>query len=51
MNLVPHALAGPMNLTATPLPHGESEFEAFAIATALVDQGPSAACRGRAGRL
>ncbi len=31
VNIVPHALAGPMNLTATPLPHGESEFEKFSI--------------------
>jgi flavin reductase (DIM6/NTAB) family NADH-FMN oxidoreductase RutF len=34
VNIVPHALAAPMNLTATPLPHGESEFEKFAIASA-----------------
>lgn len=34
VNLVPHALAEPMNLTATPLPHGESEFEKFGIAPA-----------------
>ena len=34
VNLVPHVLGGPMNLTATPLPHGESEFEHFNIATA-----------------
>ena len=34
VNLVSYAQAGPMNLTATPLPHGESEFEKFAIASA-----------------
>lgn len=34
VNIVPYALAGPMNLTATPLPHGESEFEKFAITSA-----------------
>lgn len=34
VNIVPHALAGPMNLTATPLPHGESEFARFDIPTA-----------------
>lgn len=34
VNIVPHALAGPMNLTATPLPHGESEFEKFDIPAA-----------------
>lgn len=34
VNIVPHALAGPMNLTATPLPHGDSEFDKFDIATA-----------------
>lgn len=34
VNLVPHALAEPMNLTATPLPHGESEFDKFGIAPA-----------------
>lgn len=34
VNLVPYALAEPMNLTATPLPHGESEFEQFGIASA-----------------
>jgi len=34
VNLVPHSLAEPMNLTATPLPHGESEFAKFDIATA-----------------
>lgn len=34
VNIVPHALAGPMNLTATPLPHGDSEFAKFDIATA-----------------
>ncbi len=33
VNLVPFALAEPMNLTATPLPHGESEFEKFGIAS------------------
>jgi flavin reductase (DIM6/NTAB) family NADH-FMN oxidoreductase RutF len=34
VNIVPCALAEPMNLTATPLPHGESEFEKFGIASA-----------------
>ncbi len=34
VNIVPHALAEPMNLTAAPLPHGESEFEKFGIASA-----------------
>lgn len=34
VNLVPHALAEPMNATAAMLPHGESEFEKFAIASA-----------------
>lgn len=34
VNLVSYELAVPMNLTATPLPHGESEFEKFDIATA-----------------
>lgn len=34
VNVVPHALAELMNHTATPLPHGESEFEKFGIATA-----------------
>ena len=34
VNLVPHELGGPMNLTATPLPHGESEFDHFSIPTA-----------------
>lgn len=34
VNLVPHALAEPMNLTATPLPRGESEFEKFGIVPA-----------------
>jgi flavin reductase (DIM6/NTAB) family NADH-FMN oxidoreductase RutF len=34
VNIVPHALAGPMNLTATPLPHGDSEFDKFDIPTA-----------------
>jgi flavin reductase (DIM6/NTAB) family NADH-FMN oxidoreductase RutF len=34
VNIVPYALAEPMNLTAAPLPHGESEFEKFGIATA-----------------
>lgn len=32
VNVVPHALAGPMNDTSASLPHGESEFEAFGIA-------------------
>lgn len=34
VNIVPYALREPMNLTAAPLPHGESEFEKFNIATA-----------------
>lgn len=34
INIVPFALAEPMNLTATPLPHGESEFGKFNIASA-----------------
>jgi flavin reductase (DIM6/NTAB) family NADH-FMN oxidoreductase RutF len=34
VNIVPFALAETMNVTATPLPHGESEFEKFAIAPA-----------------
>ena len=33
VNLVPYALREPMNQTAAPLPHGESEFEKFNIAT------------------
>jgi flavin reductase (DIM6/NTAB) family NADH-FMN oxidoreductase RutF len=32
VNLVPFALAGPMNATAALLPYGESEFEKFGIA-------------------
>jgi flavin reductase (DIM6/NTAB) family NADH-FMN oxidoreductase RutF len=34
VNLVPFALAGPMNATAAPLPHGESEFDHAGIAPA-----------------
>jgi flavin reductase (DIM6/NTAB) family NADH-FMN oxidoreductase RutF len=34
VNIVPFALREPMNLTAASLPHGESEFEKFDIATA-----------------
>jgi flavin reductase (DIM6/NTAB) family NADH-FMN oxidoreductase RutF len=34
VNIVPYALAEPMNLTAAPLPHGESEFDKFNIASA-----------------
>jgi flavin reductase (DIM6/NTAB) family NADH-FMN oxidoreductase RutF len=34
VNLVPHALAAPMNATAALLPYGESEFGAFDIAAA-----------------
>lgn len=34
VNVVPYALREPMNLTSAPLPHGESEFEKFNIATA-----------------
>lgn len=33
VNVVPYALAEPMNLCAAPLPHGESEFDKFNIAT------------------
>jgi flavin reductase (DIM6/NTAB) family NADH-FMN oxidoreductase RutF len=32
VNLVPYALAEPMNATAALLPHGESEFERFDVA-------------------
>lgn len=34
VNLVPHALAAPMNATAAPLPHGESEFDHAGVAPA-----------------
>lgn len=34
VNIVPYALVEPMSATAAPLPHGESEFEKFDIATA-----------------
>ncbi len=34
VNLVPFALAGPMNATAAPLPHGESEFDHAGVAPA-----------------
>jgi flavin reductase (DIM6/NTAB) family NADH-FMN oxidoreductase RutF len=34
VNVVPYALREPMNLTSAALPHGESEFEKFHIATA-----------------
>jgi len=34
VNVVPYALREPMNLSSAALPHGESEFEKFAIATA-----------------
>lgn len=34
VNLVPFALAASMNACAAPLPHGESEFERFGIASA-----------------
>ena len=34
VNIVPYALAEPMNATSAGLPHGESEFEHFNIATA-----------------
>lgn len=40
VSVVPFALAEPMNACATPLPHGESEFDAFKIASA-----PSAVVR------
>jgi flavin reductase (DIM6/NTAB) family NADH-FMN oxidoreductase RutF len=33
VNVVPYALRDVMNQTSTPLPHGESEFEKFNIAT------------------
>ena len=39
VNLVPYALRETMNLTAAPLPHGESEFEKFQIATAPLAAG------------
>ncbi len=38
VNLVPYALAAPMNDTAASLPHGESEFEKFGIAQAPSSQ-------------
>ena len=34
VNVVPYALRESMNLTSAPLPHGESEFDRFKIATA-----------------
>jgi flavin reductase (DIM6/NTAB) family NADH-FMN oxidoreductase RutF len=34
VSLVPHALAGPMNASAAPLPHGESEFDHAGVAPA-----------------
>lgn len=34
VNIVSYALREPMNATSAPLPHGESEFEKFQIATA-----------------
>jgi flavin reductase (DIM6/NTAB) family NADH-FMN oxidoreductase RutF len=34
VNVVPYALREPMNATSASLPHGESEFEKFNIATA-----------------
>jgi len=34
VNVVSYALRDPMNATSAPLPHGESEFEKFNIATA-----------------
>ncbi len=34
INVVPYALRESMNATAAPLPHGESEFDHFKIATA-----------------
>jgi flavin reductase (DIM6/NTAB) family NADH-FMN oxidoreductase RutF len=37
INLVPHALAEQMNATSAMLPHGESEFEKFGIASAPSD--------------
>lgn len=38
VNLVPFALAGPMNETATALPPGESEFERFGVGAAASSQ-------------
>ncbi len=37
INLVPHALAAQMNATSAMLPHGESEFEKFGIASTPSD--------------
>lgn len=34
VNVVPHALAAPMNATSAPLPHGESEFAHAGLAAA-----------------
>ena len=34
VSVVPYALREPMNLSSAPLPHGESEFEKFNIASA-----------------
>ena len=34
VNIVPYSLREPMNQTAAPLPHGESEFDKFNISTA-----------------
>ena len=38
VNIVPYALAEAMNLTAAPLPHGESEFDKFGIASVPSDK-------------
>ena len=38
VNLVPHALAGPMNDSATSLPYGHCEFEKFGIAKAASER-------------
>ena len=46
VNVVPYALADPMNASSATLPYGESEAETFAIADDAVDEGAPAA-RGR----
>jgi flavin reductase (DIM6/NTAB) family NADH-FMN oxidoreductase RutF len=38
VNVVPYELHEPMNHTSAPLPHGESEFEKFGIASAPSDR-------------
>ena len=42
VNVVPFALAEPMNATAALLPHGESEFEKFGVESAPSTRFPSA---------